>query len=87
MVRSSGRKRERFLTNQVFLLDDAGLRHFMVEIVAFPSALADAGNTDTPPWSLAMLLISSMMTTVLPTSVRPNAPRPSHLSGRDKSSR
>ena len=31
-------------------------------------------NTDTPPWSLAMLLISSMMTTVLPTPAPPNAP-------------
>ena len=31
-------------------------------------------NTDTPPCSLAMLLISSMMTTVLPTPAPPNAP-------------
>src|SRR5438093_1081040 len=31
-------------------------------------------NTDTPPWSFAMLLISSMMTTVFPTPAPPNAP-------------
>src|SRR5438046_361137 len=31
-------------------------------------------KTDTPPCSLAMLLISSMMTTVFPTPAPPNAP-------------
>jgi hypothetical protein len=31
-------------------------------------------NTDTPPWFVAMLLISYMMTTVLPTPAPPNNP-------------
>src|SRR6058998_1854617 len=31
-------------------------------------------NTDTPPCSFATLLMSSMMTTVLPTPAPPNAP-------------
>jgi len=37
-----------FRRAQVVLLDDARFGHFLVEVAAFPGALADSRETDTP---------------------------------------
>ncbi len=52
-------------------VDDAGLHHLVIEVVALTGALADAGEPDSPLYCLAMLLISSSMLTVLPTPAPP----------------
>ena len=46
----------------------------MVEVVAFTGPLADAGEHGVTAVLFAMLLISSMMSTVLPTPAPPNRP-------------
>jgi hypothetical protein len=55
-------------------LDDARLDHLVIEVVALAGALADAGEHREAAVALAMLLISSMMSTVLPTPAPPNRP-------------
>ena len=48
------------------LAEHAGVRHFVVEVVALARALPDAGEHRKPPCSCAMLRISSCTMTVFP---------------------
>jgi hypothetical protein len=56
-------------------VDDAGFLHLVVEVVAFAGTLTHAGeHRQAAVLALAMLLISSIMLTVLPTPAPPNRP-------------
>ena len=56
------------------LRDDARLFHFVIEVVAFARALADAGEHGEAIVDRATLRISSWISTVLPTPAPPNNP-------------
>jgi hypothetical protein len=55
-------------------VDDARFLHLEPQVVAFAGALAHAGEHRHAAVLLAMLLMSSMMMTVLPTPAPPNRP-------------
>ena len=57
-------------TSVQFTAEENDLKRAKFHIVAVPTPV----NTDRPPCCLATLLISSMMSTVLPTPAPPNRP-------------
>jgi hypothetical protein len=64
-----------FDSPRFFEVDDARLGHLVIEVVALAGALADAGEHRQARCApSAMLLISSIMLTVLPTPAPPNRP-------------